>query len=504
MKRNERITSSWGFLTQGAKTMMCLLVLMLSVQAVLAAEPKQFIVNGYTYAIDKETGTAVFTGNMFDKCGLDGKEVEKLKYSDKNPYPEVIVVPDYVYYEGTGQMLPVTKIGRGACKGGGRALRNTQRLIIGDNVTEIEDNAFVEFGKRDQADHMGSVEIIFGKHVTRVSESAFKGFGEIGNLDKEEGKPNKNTTQFKVYIQTDYRPYSKSEKDGLKLRLFQNVRGVTFYVKNEEVYQTFITPQKEDKGKENNWPNFDASSEKNIREKRRNRYNHDGFEIVSLKAGQWQTAVFPEYMNSSQVKCNFGPGTLLAVMKTDSPQKVNEDNMNYLVTFAGTQVVSPNTPMLIKPGSTEDIYHIGAKSYGVTDYASNPVVRAHDNDNNITIRMIGICDEDHRLTDGQIYFRNYGDGNMKFFMYKEGVGQDVMVKRGKCIWEIVDGSGNVVTNKALDYKIDDAATAIEDVTRKPAAQDGRIYSLTGQYEGTSLENLPKGIHIMNGRKFVVK
>lgn len=504
MKRNERITSSWGFLTQGAKTMMCLLVLMLSVQAVLAAEPKQFIVNGYTYAIDKETGTAVFTGNMFDKCGLDGKEVGKLKYSDKNPYPEVIVVPDYVYYEGTGQMLPVTKIGRDACKGGGRALRNTQRLIIGDNVTEIEDNAFVEFGKRDQADHMGSVEIIFGKHVTRVSESAFKGFGEIGDLDKEEGKPNKNTAQFKVYIQTDYRPYSKSEKDGLKLRLFQNVRGVTFYVKNEEVYQTFITPQKEDKGKENNWPNFDASSEKNIREKRRNRYNHDGFEIVSLKAGQWQTAVFPEYMNSSQVKCNFGPGTLLAVMKTDSPQKVNEDNMNYLVTFAGTQVVSPNTPMLIKPGSTEDIYHIGAKSYGVTDYASNPVVRAHDNDNNITIRMIGICDEDHRLTDGQIYFRNYGDGNMKFFMYKEGVGQDVMVKRGKCIWEIVDGSGNVVTNKALDYKIDDAATAIEDVTRKPAAQDGRIYSLTGQYEGTSLENLPKGIHIMNGRKFVVK
>lgn len=504
MKRNERITSSWGFLTQGAKTMMCLLVLMLSVQAVLAAEPKQFIVNGYTYAIDKETGTAVFTGNMFDKCGLDGKEVEKLKYSDKNPYPEVIVVPDYVYYEGTGQMLPVTKIGRDACKGGGRALRNTQRLIIGDNVTEIEDNAFVEFGKRDKADHMGSVEIIFGKHVTRVSESAFKGFGEIGDLDKEEGKPNKNTAQFKVYIQTDYRPYSKSEKDGLKLRLFQNVRGVTFYVKNEEVYQTFITPQKEDKGKENNWPNFDASSEKNIREKRRNRYNHDGFEIVSLKAGQWQTAVFPEYMNSSQVKCNFGPGTLLAVMKTDSPQKVNEDNMNYLVTFAGTQVVSPNTPMLIKPGSTEDIYHIGAKSYGVTDYASNPVVRAHDNDNNITIRMIGICDEDHRLTDGQIYFRNYGYGNMRFFMYKEGVGQDVMVKRGKCIWEIVDGSGNVVTNKALDYKIDDAATAIEDVTRKPAAQDGRIYSLTGQYEGTSLENLPKGIHIMNGRKFVVK
>lgn len=503
MKRNERITSSWGFLTQGTKAALCLLVLMLSVQTVFAQkESKQFIVNGYTYAIDAETGTAVFTGNMFDKCGLDEKEVEKLKYSDKNPYPEVIVVPDYVYYKATGQMLPVTKIGKDACKGGGKAFQNTKRLIIGDNVTEIEDNSFVDFGKRDQADHMGPVEIILGKHVTRVSESAFKGFG-VGDL-KEDPKGNKNTAQFKVYIQTDYRPYSKSEKDGLKLRLFKDVRGVTFYVKNEKVYQTFVNPQPGDKGKDNNWPNFDANSDQNIKGKRRNSYNYDGFEIVSLKAGQWQTAVFPEYMDYSQVVSEFGQGTLLAVMQTDQPETLKGENMNYLVTFRSANVVEPKTPMLIKPGSMEDVYYIGEKSYGVGDYKDNPVVMAVDKCNGMTIRMIGICDDDHLLTDGQIYFRNYGDGNMRFFMYKEADGAPVMVKRGKCIWEIVDGCGNVVTNKALDYKIDDAATAIEDVTRKSAAQDGRIYSLTGQYEGTSLENLPKGIHIMNGRKFVVK
>ena len=503
MKRNERITSSWEFLTQGTKAALCLLVLMLSVQTVFAQkESKQFIVNGYTYAIDAGTGTAVFTGNMFDKCGIKGNALEAIRYSDKNPYPEVIVVLDYVYYECTGQMLPVTKIGKDACKGGGKVFQNTKRLIIGDNVTEIEDNSFVNFGKRDQAAHMGSVEIIFGKHVTRVSESAFKGFG-VGDL-KGDPKGNKNTAQFKVYIQTDYRPYSMAEKDGLKLRLFKDVRGVTFYVKNEEVYQTFITPQAEDKGKENNWPNFDANSDKNIKGKCRNSYNYDGFEIVSLKAGQWQTAVFPEDMEPSQVESNFGQGTLLAVMQTNQPKTLNGKNMNYLVTFGKTYAVESNTPMLIKPGSKENVYYIGEKSYGVRNYEGNPVVMAVDKDNDMVIRMIGICDDDHLLTDGQIYFRNYGDGNMRFFMYKEADVAQVMVKRGKCIWEIVDGSGNVVTNKALDYKIDDAATAIEDVTRKPAAQDGRIYSLTGQYEGTSLENLPKGIHIMNGRKFVVK
>lgn len=507
MKRNERITSSWGFLAQGTKAALCLLVLMLSVQTVFAQkgkESEQFIVNGYTYAIDEVTGTAVFTGNKFDKCGLKGEALNEVKYSDRNPYPEVIVVPDYVYCECTGKMLPVTKIGDGACEGsGGKAFRNTKRLIIGDNVTEIGDKSFKGFGKRDPLVYDGPAEIIFGKRVERIGQSAFDEFGD-GNLNDPKG--NKNTAQFKVYIQTNKRPYSNIEKDGYRQKLFEKAKGVTFYVKNEEVYQTFINLQPEDKGKgeDNNWLKFAENSEWNVKGKRRNHYNYGGFEIVSLKAGQWQTAVFPEDMDPSQVESKFGQGTLLAVMQTCTPKTLNGENMNYLVTFIPTNVVKPRIPMLIKPGSKEDVYYVGEKSYGVSDYEQNPVVKAVDKCNNMTIRMIGICNDDHLLTDGQIYFRNYGDGSMRFFMYKEGDGARVMVKRGKCIWEIVDGCGNVVTNKALDYKIDDAATAIEDVTRKPAAQDGRIYSLTGQYEGTSLENLPKGIHIMNGRKFVVK
>lgn len=224
---------------------------------------------------------------------------------------------------------------------------------------------------------------------------------------------------------------------------------------------------------------------------------------LTLSANKWQTAVFPEDLSAMQVKTYFGEGTLLAEMSAATPEVVNGESGNYLVRFESVTTVKANTPMLIKPGM-KDIRYTSDISYGVTDYSYNPVMSAKHKIDGITVRMIGVCDADHLLTDGQIYFRNYGEGNMKFFMYKEGDGAQVKVKRGKCIWEIVDEDGQVVTNKALDYKIDDAATAIEDVTRKPAAQDGRIYSLTGQYEGTSLEELPKGIHIMNGRKFVVK
>lgn len=492
MKRNERITSSWGFLAQGTKAALCLLVLMLSVQTVFAQKGKyQFVYKGFTYLCNGD-GSVAFTGNKFKEAGRNDKE----KYDKDNPYPEVIVVPDFAYDERTKQTYPVTSVADGACEGDPQAYCDTKKIIIGDNVVQIGKNSFKSFGKRDKT--KGSREIILGKNVTQIGDNSFAEFGK-GNLKDQ----NQNQDQFKVYIQTVYKPYCKIEGKKLKANPFREVRGVTFYVKNEEVYQTFMTTDK-DELKEDSWPTFDVSDRRNQNEGRRNMYNYDGFEIVSLKAGQWQTAVFPEYMNSSQVQCNFGQGTLLAVMSTNQPETLKEENMNYLVTFIPTDVVNSKIPMLIKPGSMKDVYYISETSYGIKKYTCNPVVSALDKYNNMTIRMIGICDDDHLLTDGQIYFRNYGDGNMRFFMYKEGDGAPVMVKRGKCIWEIVDGCGNVLTNKALDYKIDDAATAIEDVTRKPAAQDGRIYSLTGQYEGTSLENLPKGIHIMNGRKFVVK
>ena len=98
MKRNERITSSWGFLAQGTKAALCLLVLMLSVQAVFAQkDPKQFVYNGFTYLYNGD-GTVAFTGNKFKEAGKTDKD----KYSKEKPYPEVIVVPDFAYDERTG------------------------------------------------------------------------------------------------------------------------------------------------------------------------------------------------------------------------------------------------------------------------------------------------------------------------------------------------------------------------------------------------------------------
>lgn len=438
MKRNERITSSWGFLTQGAKAALCLLVLMLSVQTVFA---QQFEYGGVVYNLSGGKATAT----------KFGKEVA----------PPTLVIPDYVYYNH--QPYPVTAIAAGAFS----QSKAYRKLVIGDNVTSIGKKAFEHFGEAGGEDHV----LIIGTGLTSLEAQAFEHFAEHPK------KSNRN----KVILRID-------DPAKIKDNSFQHCKQTTFYVKDE--------------------PTFDKFKNSAVWSKYNNKYPENTYEYpipadLTLSANKWQTAVFPENLSVKQVETYFGEGTLLAEMSTAKPEVVNGESGNYLVRFEPVTTVKANSPMLIRPGM-KDVRYTSDISYGITDYSANPVVSAEHNSDGITVRMIGVCDADHLLTDGQIYFRNYGDGNMRFFMYKEGDGAPVMVKRGKCIWAIVDGGGNVVTNKALDYKIDDAATAIEDVTRKPAAQDGRIYSLTGQYEGTSLEELPKGIHIMNGRKFVVK
>ena len=438
MKRNERITSSWGFLPQGAKTMMCLLVLMLSVQAVLAQKVQKF-----------EYGGIVYT--------LSGGEATAIGFGKSAQQPPMLVIPDYAYDNHTP--YPVTKIAKAAFS----SSKEYRKVVIGDNVTTIGNKAFEHFGEQGGEDHV----LIIGSGIISLGDKAFEHFAE------HPGKTNCN----KVILRID---------DPAKImdKSFEHCKQTTFYVKDEPTYKKFKSDIV--------WGKYDN-------DKQHNNYQYPIPADLTLSANRWQTAVFPEDLSAEQVEDYFGEGTLLAVMSTATPTYVDGEKMNYLVQFNTASSVEKNLPMLIKPGA-KDIRYTSDVSY----VSSDAIVKAKHREDEMTIRMIGVCDDDLLLTDGQIYFRNYGDGNMRFFMYKEGEGKQVMVKRGKCIWEIVDGSGNVVTNKALDYKIDDAATAIEDVTRKPAAQDGRIYSLTGQYEGTSLENLPKGIHIMNGRKFVVK
>ena len=50
----------------------------------------------------------------------------------------------------------------------------------------------------------------------------------------------------------------------------------------------------------------------------------------------------------------------------------------------------------------------------------------------------------------------------------------------------------------------DEATGITNIKGTAAFEAGKVYNLHGAFVGTSVENLPKGVYIMNGRKVIVK
>lgn len=74
---------------------------------------------------------------------------------------------------------------------------------------------------------------------------------------------------------------------------------------------------------------------------------------------------------------------------------------------------------------------------------------------------------------------------------------------------ILEGEDLARAGQALTLKFDEdafsgEATGITDINSKVNVSNNKVYSINGQYMGTSLNNLPKGIYIINGQKKVVK
>lgn len=74
---------------------------------------------------------------------------------------------------------------------------------------------------------------------------------------------------------------------------------------------------------------------------------------------------------------------------------------------------------------------------------------------------------------------------------------------------ILEGEDPARAGQALTLKFDEdafsgEATGITDINSKVNVSNNKVYSINGQYMGTSLNNLPKGIYIINGQKKVVK
>lgn len=251
----------------------------------------------------------------------------------------------------------------------------------------------------------------------------------------------------------------------------------------------------------------------------------------TLDKDKWNSLILPVSLTAQQVKLAFGDGTKLS-KKSSNPQKnsyvIEFESVNLNVTNE-TIVLEAGTPYIIKP-SIEPREAAGKYNTRGTDskeislgahYLINQVTLAEkvsaqvtgNNGDAYDCGMAGnilfkgtyvkasdlIPDGSYLLSKGQWYHMTLNGGNV------------ASVKGFRTWLEPVPGT--VTSNENIQFSIDgviDGGTtnSIEGIENGfNSKADNKVYNMNGQVvrnSSTSLEGLPKGVYIVNNKKYIVK
>ena len=218
--------------------------------------------------------------------------------------------------------------------------------------------------------------------------------------------------------------------------------------------------------------------------------------VRTLKAGQWNTFCLPVTINavtaptfSTQLKCEA------------AYELADYDNSTHTITFSpikanntGAYIYRANTPCLIKP--SEDIVNPIILGGGAIQAVSNLAVTKGD------ITFTGVYGAENIYTTGD-------DNSTKFYLNNDGYlvyptsneGNKGMIKGFRAYFQCEDLGA---LTKSMTFIFDDSETSgMKTIEHDVILDDNRIYSIDGRFLGNSTDNLPRGMYIQNGRKFVV-
>lgn len=204
-----------------------------------------------------------------------------------------------------------------------------------------------------------------------------------------------------------------------------------------------------------------------------------------FKKGEWTSLWLPFNLTMDEVKEHFGDNTKVAKFTG-----IVNTNDSTVITFDVIQEgIQANVPYLLKVNNNDELTDIGN--------FQQKEVKGSENKAEITI--------DGSTAKG-IY--NYND-----------LPQNVYYMKGDSAIALSTGSEAIkalqayfvttnAVNKIITYKVTDSeTTGIESIRIKPTDMNADIYNINGQLirKGTTgLNNLPKGIYIVNGKKYIVK
>lgn len=194
----------------------------------------------------------------------------------------------------------------------------------------------------------------------------------------------------------------------------------------------------------------------------------------------WNTLVLPFDMDSTAIADTFGEGTEVA--------EFTSATASYLK-FTSVSSITGGTPFIIKPANTVTNPEFKAVDVSTTMTDVEPI-------DGYTFK--GLYDKTTWQTTNDTILYISTDGTFKTL----AAGGSIKGLRG--YFKLADAA----TAKSLAFGLVDEetgeTTAITSIDGVTVPTTEAVYSISGQYMGTSLADLPKGIYITNGKKVLVK
>lgn len=206
-----------------------------------------------------------------------------------------------------------------------------------------------------------------------------------------------------------------------------------------------------------------------------------------LTADMWNAICLPFSMDASQMAALFGEGFRLR-----SFSEVEKDGANVTLKFAEATTLEAGVPYIVLPTKTVESNAVAVVS-DVKLTSTQQVVTKTADGKEYTFQGI-YAPTSFAANDKSIRF--IGSGNK--FYYPNSPNP---MRAFRAYFKLPAGTTEAKVGMSFD---EDMGVATGIVAVDGGAVDGRIYSMSGQYVGTSTQGLPRGLYIRDGRKFVVK
>lgn len=199
----------------------------------------------------------------------------------------------------------------------------------------------------------------------------------------------------------------------------------------------------------------------------------------TIGTGYLNPVCFPFAMNATQITEVFGEGSKVSAMA----ESMTDGNLHF--DYVGT--MEAGKPYLVEPTKASTTIEVK----NVTINAKPGYDVAEDNGGNLYSFQGTFNPYAFTAIDGTELF--LGKNNTLYM--PQSVGQKMKGFRAYFT--------TPKANESLKVVVNGQTTTISSLM-SGKTMTGKVYNLNGQYVGTSLEGLAKGVYVMNGQKFVVK